>query len=71
MLPPKSRDHRLRVLENLAKAAAAREEAARQRGHEPQMRMPLIVEVKSKPTAKQRTRRSPRSRAGQPKLGDL
>jgi hypothetical protein len=71
MLPPKSRDHRLRVLENLVKAAAEREDASRQEPRDPQMRMPLIVEVKSKPTAKQRARRSPRSRAGQPKLGDL
>ena len=69
MLPPKSREHRIRVLENQAKLAA---EKAAQPGSEPQLRMPLLVEVKCNAAAKPQPRRSrSRSRTEQPDLGDL
>jgi BRCT domain type II-containing protein len=70
MLPPRSRDHRMRVLENQARQAA---EAVGPAGHgdDPQMRMPLIVEVKRTPT-KERRRRSPaKPKAEQPGLEDI
>jgi hypothetical protein len=72
MLPSKSREHRIRVLENLTKHAAGREMTSAHEQLDPQMRMPLIVEVKSATTAKQRLRR-PRSGSGkdQPELGDI
>ena len=68
MISSKSRAHRQRVLDNLAKCTAEREAAAR---NEPQMRMPLLVEVKSGTGAKQRKQRSRgRSRKDQPELGE-
>jgi hypothetical protein len=70
MGPGKSRDHRLRVLENQARVAAERQATA-ELGAERQMTMPLIVEVKTSP-ATQRARRSrKRRKAEQPLLGDM
>jgi hypothetical protein len=71
MLPSKSREHRIRVLENQMKLAAGREMTSRTEQAEPQTRMPLIVEVKSGATTKQRVRRSRRSGKDQPELGEL
>ncbi len=69
MSPSKLREHRLRVLENQAKLAA--QQAQRERP-DPQMRIPLLVEVKSSPAAKQRAPRTRgKSRASQPDLGEL
>jgi hypothetical protein len=59
MQPPKSREHRIRVLENLAKHAGdrgARPEPGGAGQHQ-QLKMPLIVEVKGTPGTKQRVRR--------------
>lgn len=70
MLSSKSREHRLRVLENQARLAAARDAAAGQRG-DPQIKMPLIVEVKAQEGAKQRIRRSRSKRPTQPEFGEL
>jgi hypothetical protein len=71
MLPSKSREHRIRVLENQMKLAAGRGMTSRTEQAEPQTRMPLIVEVKSGATTKQRVRRSRRSGKNQPELGEL
>jgi len=72
MMSSKSRVHRLRVLENLAKYANGCEAAAPSAPGDPQARMPLIVEVKTGTVAKPRARRA---RAGgrkdQPELGEL
>jgi hypothetical protein len=70
MPPPRSRDHRLRVLENQARLAA---ESAAPAGHggDPQMEMPLIVEVKSTPQRERRRRSRTRPKAEQPGLGDI
>jgi hypothetical protein len=74
MQPPKSREHRMRVLENLAKHAddrGARPEPGGADQHQ-QLKIPLIVEVKGTPGTKQRARRARRrSRADQPDLEDL
>lgn len=50
-----SREHRLRVLENLAQTAAKSAAPAQDRDH--QMKMPLIVEVARPPAAGRRVRR--------------
>ena len=65
-----SKSHRLRVLENQAKLAAERDAAAGKR-RDPQMKMPLIVEVKAPEGARQRVRRSRSKRPAQPEFGDL
>ena len=73
MHPSKSREHRVRVLENLTKVAGEREVAAQGgQGGDSQMRMPLVVEVKPGASAKPRARRS-RGVAlkDQPELGKL
>lgn len=60
----------MRVLENQAKIVAERSGSDRN-GHDPQLKMPLIVEVKRgvrKPPPR-RTRR--KQDTGQPNLGDL
>jgi hypothetical protein len=65
-----TREHRMRVLENQAKLAAEHS-ASDRNGRDPQLKMPLIVEVKrgaTKPTPR-RTRR--KQDTGQPNLGDL
>ena len=65
-----SREHRIRVLENQAKIAAERD-ASDRNGRDPQLKMPLIVEVK-RSDAKPPPRRSRRKQdVGQPNLGDL
>ncbi len=72
MLSSKSREHRLRVLENQAKLAVERDAAAQRQRLDPQMKMPLIVEVKVPGGTRQRTRRQrskPRTR--QTEFGDL
>jgi hypothetical protein len=72
MLPSKSREHRLRVLENMAKVADQQRAPAPVGQGDAQMRMPLVVEVKSGATAKQRARRSRGGvRKDQPELGKL
>ena len=65
----KSRDHRIRVLENQMRLAAERDGVRA----DAQMRMPLLVEVTNGgAAAKQRVRRTRRgSRKGQPELGGL
>ena len=71
MLPSKSREHRLRVLENMAKVAGE-QGAARAGQGDAQMRMPLVVEVKGGAATKQRVRRSRGgARKDQPELGEL
>lgn len=71
MISSKSREHRIRVLENLSKHAGLRVSARGAQG-DPQMRMPLIVEVKDGEATKQRVRRSRRgARKHQPELGEL
>jgi hypothetical protein len=70
MLSSKSREHRLRVLENQAKLAAHDATASGQRG-DPQMKMPLIVEVKAQEGPRQRVRRSRSKRPAQPEFGDI
>jgi hypothetical protein len=72
MISSKSREHRIRVLENQTKLAGDPGVTSRTERAEPQMRMPLIVEVKSGATTKQRPRRTRgRSGKGQPELGEL
>ncbi len=72
MLPSKSREHRLRVLENQIKLASEGSLPTRGGQGDPQMRMPLVVEVKGSATTKQRVRRSRgRSRTDQPEFGEL
>jgi hypothetical protein len=65
-----SREHRMRVLENQAKIAAERS-ASVGNARDPQLKIPLIVEVKRSATKPppRRTRRKPDP--GQPDLGDL
>ena len=71
MVPSRSREHRLRVLENQAKLAADRASAEARRA-DPQLNMPLIVEVKPAADTKQRARRARgKSRGEQSDLGDL
>jgi hypothetical protein len=70
MLPSKSREHRMRVLENQARIAAERTGPA-EGVADPQKRMPLLVEVKSSPP-KQRSRRTrDRPKTDQADFGDL
>ena len=69
MLPPKSLEHRIRVLRNQTSFAAERA-APSERPTDPQTEMPLLVEVKSCPP-KQRTRRRAKSEADQADLGDM
>jgi hypothetical protein len=62
----------MRVLENLAKLAAGRGARPEPAGADPQLKMPLIVEVKGTAGAKPRLRRARRRpRADQPDLDDL
>jgi hypothetical protein len=70
MAPDKSREHRLRVLENQARIAAERAAAARG-GDDQQMTMPLIVEVKNGPERLRRRRPRKKSKTEQPHLGNL
>jgi len=67
---PKSLGHRLRVLENQAKLAA--KSAAPSEPQNPQLTMPLLVEVRANAETKQRVRR-PRAkpRTHQPDFGEL
>jgi hypothetical protein len=68
----KSREHRVRVLENLAKVAGERGVAPRAGQGDAQMRMPLVVEVKGGTGMKQRGRRGRGgTRKDQPELGEL
>jgi len=70
MLPPKSLEHRMHVLQNQARLAAERA-APGESGADPQTKMPLLVEVKRCPP-KQRTRRgSTSSKADQADFGDM
>jgi hypothetical protein len=72
MLPPKSREHRIRVLEQQEKAAADPGAITRQHRLDPQTKMPLIVEVKGRAGTKQRARRSrSKPQADQPEFGDF
>ena len=68
----KSREHRMRVLENQENIAAERKGSG-ERTHDPQMKIALIVEVKgtgtSKPPRTLRPRRKPQT--NEPELGDL
>jgi hypothetical protein len=68
----KSREHRMRVLENQEKRAAERNGSG-ERTHDPQMEIPLIVEVKGTGTSKRPRMLRPRrkSQANEPELGDL
>ena len=62
----------MRVLENLAKLAADRGARPEPAGADPQLKMPLIVEVKRAVGAKPRVRRVRRmSRADQQDFGEL
>jgi hypothetical protein len=70
MLSGKSREHRLRVLENQARIAAG-EVSAAALDADPQMTMPLVVEVKGSPAKQRRRRQRKRSKTEQPHLGDL
>ena len=71
MLPPKSREHRQRVLENQAKLAAHRA-AAEQVAGAAQLNMPLLVEVKCSEAGKPLARRGKRkTRHDQPGFGGL
>ena len=68
----RSHEHRLRVLENQARLAADRGTSPAERRVDPQLRMPLIVEVKAAAGAKPRSRRSRgKTRGEQSDLGDL
>jgi hypothetical protein len=62
----------MRVLENQAKLAAQRSAPAAQEQRDPQLRMPLIVEVRPGGNANQPSRRARRrSATEQPDLGEL
>ena len=68
----RSHEHRLRVLENQARLAADRGTSPAERRVDPQLKMPLIVEVKAAAEAKPRSRRSRgKTRGEQSDLGDL
>jgi hypothetical protein len=72
MLPSKLREHRVRVRENLTKVAGDRGVAPRVAPGDAQMRMPLVVKVKSGAATKQRVQRSRGGgRKDQPELGEL
>jgi hypothetical protein len=66
----KSREHMQRVLETQARIAAERA-AAEAPGADPQMTMPLIVEVKNGPAKARSRRQRKRSKTEQPHLGNL
>jgi hypothetical protein len=72
MLPSKSREHRLRVLENQAKLAADRDGRGPNQG-DSQLKIPLLVEVKHGANTKQpKARRARRKSASdQPDFEDL
>jgi hypothetical protein len=62
----------MRVLQNQAKLAAERSAPAAPAAHDPQLRMPLIVEVRPGGSANQPSRRvRRRSTTDQPDLGEL
>ena len=66
-----SREHRARVLKNQTRIAAERIDSDQDR-RDPQLRMPLIVEVKQSSNEKRRARRTRRkSETDQPDLGKL
>jgi hypothetical protein len=68
----KSREHRIRVLENQAKLATEHSAPTARQQHDPQLKFPLIVEVKRGAAAKQPSKRTRRRSAGdQPDLGEL
>jgi hypothetical protein len=75
MISAKSREHRMRVLENLEKSAAQPEMTPKAgvrdgQGDAGQMRMPLLGEIKGCASAKRRTRRTRgKARNDQPELG--
>lgn len=64
----KSREHRLRMLQHLARLAAAHSVADQS---DPQLKMPLIVEVKRGAERKPRTRRTRAVAAKQPGLDGI
>jgi hypothetical protein len=67
----KSREHRMRVLENQTRIAAEGT-ASVESQRDPQMKIPLIVEVKGSGISKSPMSRPRRKSGGvQPKLGDL
>ncbi len=68
MLPPKSREHRLRVLQNQVRLAAERASGA---SIDPQTKIPLLVEIKSCPPKQRSKRPRTKSKADQPDLGDV
>jgi hypothetical protein len=71
MLSSKSREHRLRVLENQARIATERGVPGQDRP-DSQMKIPLLVEVKGSAGGRQRRPRSTRKhQADQPDLGEL
>ena len=71
-LPSKSREHRLRVLENHGEGCRRAWCAGRTARPDAQMKMPLVVEVKGGAATKQRTRRARgKPRADQTEFGDL
>jgi hypothetical protein len=59
----------MRVLENQARIAAER--AVAENGADPQMTMPLIVEVKNDPARLRRRRQRRKAKPEQPHLGNL
>ena len=62
----------MRVLENQMKLAAGHDATGERRDPDPQMKMPLIVEVKGSAGTKQRARRARgKPRADQSEFGDL
>jgi hypothetical protein len=69
MLPPKSREHRLRVLQNQVRLAAER--AASGASIDPQTTIPLLVEIKSCPPKQRSKRPRTKSKAHQADLGDI
>jgi hypothetical protein len=60
----------MRVLENQAKTAAERSPSDRN-GRDPQLKIPLIVEVKRSATKPPPRRTRRKQDTGQPNLGDL
>ena len=71
MLPSKSREHRIRVLQHQAKLAAARDAEAKARTSS-QLSMPLLVEVKGSHARKKSVRRARRTfGSDQPNIADL
>jgi len=66
----KAREHRMRVLENQARVAA-QPTAPKLDRVDPQLRIPLIVEVKGNPVTRRPARRARRnSGVDQPELGE-